>query len=122
MMTSEVTIGDRCFRISALPREGRWVATAERADTGDRFGVECAAESDAVAIERLARWLEWQDQHTRALEELQQAERAYHRNVATDAFASGPGERTPLEVYRDSLEAVAQARQRLDDIRAQRPL
>ena len=121
-MASEVVIDGRCFRISALLREARWVATAERADTGERFGVECAGETDAVAIERLRRWLDWQHQHTRALEELQQAERAYHRNVATNAFKSGPGERTSLEVHRDSLEAVAQARQRLDDIRDQRPL
>ena len=67
------------------------------------------------------RWLEWQHEHTAALEMLQQAERAYHRTVAGSAFASPTEGPSPIELQKESLDAVEAARLRLDDIRARRP-
>ena len=76
------------YRIVTLERDGQWIARAERVDTGDRFGIECAGASEAAAAARLTRWLQWQSEHTAALEELQRAERAYHRTIAGSAFAN----------------------------------
>jgi hypothetical protein len=74
-------------RIICEDRGGQWVARAFRADTGDPFGIECVDDSRDRAIERLTRWLDWQREHTAALDALQQAERAYHRTIAGSAFA-----------------------------------
>jgi len=66
-------------------------------------------------------WIEWQAEHTAALEALQQAQRAYHRTIAGSAFASpteGPG---AVEMQKESLDAVEAARIRLDDVRARQP-
>ena len=119
--STEIVIGDRRYRVICAQREGQWVAWAERADTGDPFGVECAGASDEDARARLARWLEWQAEHSAALEALQQAERAYHRTIAGSAFASpneGPG---PIEMQKESLAVVENARLHLDEIRARKP-
>ena len=107
------------FRIETLERDGQWVARAERQDTGDRFGIECVAPSADEAAARLARWLDWQGEHSVALEALQQAERAYHRTITGDAFVS-PAE-GPTELQKASLEALEAARVRLDELRARRP-
>jgi hypothetical protein len=118
---THLTIGDRRYRLVSAEREGRWTARAEREDTGDPFGIECAAASEADAVSRLTRWLEWQAEHTDALEDLQRAERAYHRTIAGSAFASPTEGPSAIEMQKESLEAVEAARVRLDEVRARRP-
>jgi hypothetical protein len=118
---SETIIGDSRFRVVAARRGGDWVAHAERVDTGERFGIECAGPSEDAAIDRVVRWLEWQHEHTVALEALQQAERAYHRTIAGSAFASPTEGPSAIELQKESLEAVEAARFRLDEIRGRRP-
>ena len=118
---TETIIGGQRYRIIAAQRDADWIAHAERADTGDRFGVECAAPTEPAAIERVMRWLEWQYEHAAALESLQQAERAYHRTVAGSAFASSTEGPSALELQKESLDAVEAARLRLDEVRARRP-
>jgi hypothetical protein len=109
------------MKILCAERDGRWVAHAVREDTGDPFGIECAADTEQAAIERLTRWLDWQREHTAALEALQQAERAYHRTVAGSAFASPTEGPSAIELQMESLEAVEAARVRLDEVRAAKP-
>ena len=109
------------MKILCAERDGRWVAHAVREDTGHPFGIECAGATERDAIEQLTRWLEWQREHAAALDELQQAERAYHRTIAGSAFASPTEGPTPLELQRDALAAVEAARIRLDEIRARKP-
>ena len=115
------SIGAVRYRIVATERDGQWVARAERADTGDRFGIECTGASADEAADRVARWLEWQHEHAAALEDLQRAERAYHRTIAGSAFASPTEGPSAIEMQKESLEAVEAARVRLDEIRARRP-
>ena len=76
------------YTVKTVQRDGQWVAFAERTDEADRFGIECSAETEQGAIDRLNRWIDWQREHTAALEALQAAERAYHRTIAGSAFAS----------------------------------
>jgi hypothetical protein len=116
-----VTTGSATYRIVTVERDGAWIARAERADSGDRFGVECTGQSADEAAERLARWLEWQHEHTVALDDLQRAERAYHRTIAGSAFTSPTEGPSAIEMQKESLEAVEAARTRLDEIRARRP-
>ncbi len=118
---TETIVGGRRYRIVASHREGDWIAHAERADTGDHFGIECAAATEAAAVDRVSRWLDWQHEHATALEALQQAERAYHRTVAGSAFASPTEGPSAIELQKESLEAVEAARLRLDEVRARRP-
>jgi hypothetical protein len=117
----EVSIAGVQYHITCTQRDGGWAAHAVRADTGDPFGVECAGDSEAAAVDRLTRWLTWQAEHAAALAALQQAERAYHRTIAGSAFANPTEGPTPIEMQRESLEAVEAARTRLDDIRANKP-
>jgi hypothetical protein len=117
----EIAIGNVRYRLTASERDRQWVARAERADTGDRFGVEFSGPSEADAIERLSRWLEWQSEHTAALDALQRAENAYHRTIAGSAFASPVEGPSPVEVQKESLDAVEEARVRLDEIRGRKP-
>jgi len=116
-----VTLGDRRYRIVALEREGQWLAHAVRDDTGDPFGIECAGPTEGAALDRLEDWLEWQHEHATALEALQRAERAYHRTIAGSAFASSTEGPSPLELQKESLDAVEAARVRLDEIRLRKP-
>lgn len=117
----EIVVGDRQYRLVAVGREGEWIAHAERLDTGDRFGIECAGQTAAGAVERLAAWLGWQHEHVAALEALQQAERAYHRTIAGSAFASPTEGPTAIELQRESLDTVEAALVRLDEVRARKP-
>ena len=117
----KTTIGGTPFILRAVQRDGQWLAHAEREDTGDPFGIECAGATEAEAVARLTRWLEWQGEHTAALEALQQAERAYHRTIAGSAFANPTEGPTAIEVQKESLEAVEAARVRLDEIRSRKP-
>jgi len=116
-----VTIGDSSYRLISAERDGQWVARAERAATGDPFGIECSGASEADAVARLTRWLEWQSEHTAALQALQQAEHAYHRTIAGSAFASPMEGPSAIELQKESLAAVEAARVRLDEVRARRP-
>jgi hypothetical protein len=109
------------YHIRAVQRDGQWVAFAERTDNGDRFGIEITAATEGDAVEKLTRWMEWQREHTAALEALQSAERAYHRTIAGSAFASAVEGPSPSEMQRESLEAVEAARVRLDEIRVSKP-
>jgi hypothetical protein len=116
-----VTVGANGFRIETVERDRQWIARALRDETGDPFGIECAGATEVDAADRLVRWLEWQHEHTEALAALQQAERAYHRTVAGSAFASPMEGPSPLELQKESLEAVEAARIRLDEVRARKP-
>ena len=117
----EILIGAFRYRIPATERDGQWVARAERADTGNRFGIECTGASLDEAVGCMERWLAWQHEHVAALEDLQRAERAYHRTIAGSAFASPTEGPSTIEIQKESLEAVEAARVRLDEIRARRP-
>lgn len=117
----EISIGNCHYRVSAAEHEGRWIAHADRVDTGDRFGVECAGATEVEAIERVARWLDWQSEHAAALAALQQAERSYQRTIAGSAFASPIEGPTAIELQKESLQEVEAARLRLDEVRARRP-
>jgi len=117
----EVSIGERRYRLVVVERDGAWRAHAERVDTGDRFGIECAGESEVDAASRLERWLAWQAEHAAALEALQQTERTYHRAIAGSAFASPTEGPSPIELQKEALEAVEAARERLDEVRARKP-
>jgi len=116
-----LTLGSTRYRLSALERHGRWVASAAREDNGDPFGVECDAATEEEATAGLTRWLEWQAEHAAALADLQQAERAYHRTIAGSAFASPSEGPSAVEMQKESLDALEAARERLDEIRARRP-
>jgi len=63
----------------------------------------------------------WQREHAAALEELQDAQRAYHRTVAATAFQGAADEPSAEEMRRASLEALDAARIKLDQVRARRP-
>jgi hypothetical protein len=69
----------------------------------------------------LSRWLEWQHEHTAALEALQRAEHALHRAIAGSAFVSSSDGPSADELRRESLEHVDAARVRLDEVRARNP-
>jgi hypothetical protein len=116
-----ITIGDITYRLLATERDGRWVARAAREDTGEPFGVECAAPTAAAAAGRLRAWLTWQHEHAAALASLQAAERAYHRLIAGSAFTHPAGGAAPAGLHKDSLAAVDAARLTLDDVRARMP-
>jgi hypothetical protein len=108
------------YTIKTVERDGQWVAYAVR-DSGDRFGIECGGVTEREAVERLQRWLDWQAEHTAALEALQAAERDYHRTIAGSAFANPSEGPSPTEMQKESLEVVEAARVRLDDVRARKP-
>ena len=117
----EVQIGSTRYRIQAGVRDGTWLASAYRLETGDPFGIEVAGSTEAEAVERLEAWLRWQDEHAAALEALQRAERAYHRTIAGSAFASATEGPTSIELQKESLHALEAARIRLDEVRARKP-
>ena len=116
-----LSIGTARYRLLCVERDGQWLAHAEREDTGDPFGIECGGANEAEALDRLTRWLEWQSEHSTALEDLQRAERAYHRTIAGSAFASPTEGPSALELQKESLEAVEAARVGLDEIRMRKP-
>jgi hypothetical protein len=109
------------YQIRTVLMEAGWVAWAERVEDGIRFGIECTASTEADAIARLTRWLEWQREHGAALNALQDAERDYHRTIAGSAFTAPAEGPSPVEMQKDGLRAVEAARLRLDDVRARRP-
>ena len=115
------SIGTARYRLLCVERDGQWLAHAEREDTGDPFGIECGGANEAEALDRLTCWLEWQSEHAAALDDLQRAERAYHRTIAGSAFASPTEGPSAIELQKESLDALEAARVRLDEIRARRP-
>ena len=117
----QIAIGDARYRVRCDQRDGQWLARAEREDTGDPFGVECGAASEADAVDRLARWLAWQREHADSLAALQHAERVYHRTIAGSAFANPTEGPTAIALRKASLDAVEVARLRLDTVRARCP-
>jgi len=121
MSMKQIALGDRRYRLVPAERDGQWVAHALREDTGDPFGIECAGATEDEAVARLTRWLEWQSEHAAALADLQRAERAYHRTIAGSAFASPSEGPSAIEMQKESLNAVEDARLRLDEIRAKKP-
>jgi hypothetical protein len=112
---------DSAYRVRTAWKGSTWIAWAERAEDGSRFGIECEAPTAAEACARLTQWLEWQREHATALTALQQAERDYHRTIAGSAFASEAEGPSPVEMQSESLKAVEAARLRLDEIRARKP-
>ena len=68
-----------------------------------------------------AAFIAWQREHAAALVDLQDAQRAYHRVVATTAFQGAAEEPSAEEMRRAALEALDAARLKLDDIRERRP-
>jgi hypothetical protein len=108
------------YLLGAIQRDGQWIAFARRADTGDRFGIECAGTTEAEATARLTRWLDWQTEHEAALAELQQAEQSYHRAIAGSAFASPTEGPSAIEMQKEALDRVEAARIRLDEIRTRK--
>jgi len=115
----ELTVGPATYRLVTVERDAHFLAYAVRLDTNERFGIETMADDPEEAQRRLTAWLEWQYEHTQALEALQQAERTYHRAVAGVAFATTDHDST--EAARLSLESVNAARAKLDDVRTRRP-
>jgi hypothetical protein len=109
------------YRIKTLLKGTTWAAWAERQSDGARFGIECEAATEAEAVGRLTRWLDWQAEHAAALAALQRAERDYHRTIAGSAFASAADGPSPVEMQSEGLKAVEAARLRLDEIRARKP-
>ncbi|MGC4085132.1 MAG: hypothetical protein QM736_24200 [Vicinamibacterales bacterium] len=107
------------YVLTVTERDGVFTASATKGDSRERFGIETTGATAAEATDKLTRWLEWQREHTQALEALQQAERVYHRALADAAFGSAEG--TIGGESRESLDAVDAARVRLDDVRARRP-
>jgi hypothetical protein len=116
-----ISIDNRRFDLTCDQRDGQWHARVTRPETGDPFGIECAGATEADAIARLTRWLEWQSEHAAALAALQQAERAYHRTIAGSAFASPTEGPSAIEMQKDALDAVEAARVRLDAVRERKP-
>src|SRR5437660_7575818 len=116
----EITLGEATFQLVAIQEGDAWRAHATQAG-GERFGIVCTGSTETEALDRLAHWLEWQREHTAALEALQRAEQAYYRTIAGSAFASASEGPTAIELQKESLEQVEAARVRLDEIRARRP-
>ncbi len=114
------TIGGTALVLRVSSSQGRFVARAEREANGDPFGIEVTGATESEAIERLATWLEWQSEHTAALEALQQAERNYHRAIAGSAFGAASDGSDAAVARRESLRSVDEARLRLDQVRGQR--
>jgi hypothetical protein len=108
------------YQIGAIQRDGQWIAFARRADTSDRFGIECAGATEAEATARLGRWLDWQGEHEAVLAELQQAEQSYHRAIAGSAFASPTEGPLAIEMQKEALDRVEGARVRLDEVRGRK--
>jgi hypothetical protein len=107
------------YRIVTVERGGRWVARAEREESGTLFGSDCTGATEDEAFDRLSRWLAWHQQHGAALAELQAAERVYHRAMIGVAANGSDGSIT--EVKKAALDALDTARKTLDGIRARQP-
>ncbi len=63
---------------------------------------------------------EWQREHDAAIAALRDAEDAYQRVVAGRAFLSAE-DPSPVEVQREALDRLEEARRNLDEVRQRRP-
>ena len=117
----QITIGEARYRLICHRRDGQWIAHAEREDDRRSVRHRMRGAHRGGRGRAAERWLDWQREHAAALEALQQAERAYHRTIAGSAFASPSEGPSPIELQKESLEAVEAARVRLDEVRARRP-
>ena len=117
----EIAVGDRAYRLVAIQHGPEWIAHAEDLKSGDRHAMECGGQTEAAALDRLANWLVWQNEHQAALETLQRAERAYHRTVAGSAFANATEGPTAIELQQEALPEVESARVRLEEVRSRKP-
>jgi hypothetical protein len=63
---------------------------------------------------------EWQREHEAAVEALRKAEEGYQRVIAGSAFLPGD-DPSPVEVQRDTLNRLEEARRRLAEVRQARP-
>ena len=70
---------------------------------------------------RAARLAEWQREHEAALEALRNAEDACQRVIAGSAFLPAGEDPSPVEVQRDGLNRLEEARRHLDEVRQSRP-
>ncbi len=116
----DLILGPHTYSLRTTEQAGSVTAHAVRADNGDRFGIDVTGGSEPEALDKLTRWLEWQYEHTQALEALQLAERAYHRSLADAAFAIAR-DANAVDGSKVSLEQVDGARKALDDVRGRRP-
>lgn len=64
---------------------------------------------------------EWEREHQAALEALRKAEEGYQRVIAGSSFLSAGEDPSPIEVQRDALNRLEEARRRLDEVRQARP-
>ncbi len=116
-----VTIGTLDYRIEASEKDGQWIASAFRGSEGDRFGPPHWGATADDAIARMREWLEWQHDHQEALEAVQETERMYQRIIAGSAFADGVEGPSAIEMQKDALKRLEEARLRLDGIRQRKP-
>jgi hypothetical protein len=117
----DIILGGTSYRLVTVRRESGWVAHAERTGDGVRFGIDCAGGSEEEALDRLASWLNWQEEHASALDALQRAEADYHRLIAGQAFATAADAVPLAELQQAGLAEVEAARVRLDEVRARKP-
>ena len=116
-MGGTICVGDRRFDLELRQQGGQWTAEARSADTGAPVGPPCVAPTAEQATERLTRWLAWQQEHTAALERLQEAERAYYRLVTGSAFVASE----ISDLQHDALQQHDDARRALDEVRVRQP-
>ena len=60
----DLTIGPTTYDLTTTELNGRFTAYAVRGDLRERFGVEASGASEAEALDKLSRWLQWQYEHT----------------------------------------------------------
>jgi hypothetical protein len=71
--------------------------------------------------DREARLQQWQREHDAAVEALRKAEEGYQRVIAGSPFLSPGEDPSPVEVQREALNRLEEARRRLDEVRQARP-
>jgi len=116
-MGGTICVGERTFVLVLREQGGQWTAEARQAGNGAPAAPPFVAGTAEEATARVTRWLEWQQEHTGALERLQDAERTYHRLVTGNAF--GSAELSDLQ--RDALQQLEEARRSLDAVRQRQP-
>lgn len=70
--------------------------------------------------DRTTRGARWQREYEAAVAALEEADRAYKRVIAGSAFLSSE-DPSPVEVQRDALNRLEEARRHLDAVRQARP-
>ncbi len=119
-MAKDVTVGGTVYRVEAREQNGRWTAVARDASRVP-MGPSLTGRTEDDAVDRVSAWLEWQHEHSVALEALQEAERAYQRLIAGSAFVAGAEGPSAIEVQKEGLSRLEEARLRLDEVRQRKP-